>query len=191
MILEGIVTTCNEDGTANISPMGPVVDEPMSRLTLRPYQTSTTYRNLKRTGVGVFHVTDDVLLFAQAIVGGIEPVPAMLPTGDPSRFIIADACRWYAFKVETLDDSAERTHIEARVVERGVLREFVGFNRARHAVIEAAILASRVHLLPADEIAADMQRLKVLVQKTGDEREHQAFDLLQKYIAESSDGPIK
>ena len=48
MILEGIVTTLNEDDSVNISPMGPLVDETFSRFLLRPYQTSTTYKNLKR-----------------------------------------------------------------------------------------------------------------------------------------------
>jgi len=64
-ILEGIVTTYNENGTVNISPMGPIVDEPITKFVFRPYRTSTTYQNLKRTGKGVFHVTDDVELFAQ------------------------------------------------------------------------------------------------------------------------------
>ena len=68
MILEGIVTTISADGTVNISPMGPRVNEPLTRLILRPYQTSTTYQNLKRTGQGVLHVTDDVELLAQAAV---------------------------------------------------------------------------------------------------------------------------
>ena len=92
-ILEGIVTSRNENGTVNISPMGPIVDEPITRLCFRPYPTSTTYQNLCRTGRGVFHVTDDVLLFAQAAVGQPEPPPAM------EGLILQDACRWYEFEV--------------------------------------------------------------------------------------------
>ena len=61
-ILEGIVTTRNEDGTINVAPMGPVVDPAeaprITNLLLRPFQTSTTYANLARTRQGVFHVTD-------------------------------------------------------------------------------------------------------------------------------------
>ena len=60
MILEGLMTTVNADGTVNVSPMGPRVDAGLTTFTLRPFQTSTTYCNLKRTGMGVFHVTDDV-----------------------------------------------------------------------------------------------------------------------------------
>ena len=59
--------------------MGPLVDEDMTRLVLRPYQTSRTYQNLKRTGQGVFHVTDDVELLAHAAVNRLEPLPALIP----------------------------------------------------------------------------------------------------------------
>ena len=54
MILEGIVTTINADGTVNISPMGPIVDAALTRLELRPFQTSTTFQNLRRTGRACF-----------------------------------------------------------------------------------------------------------------------------------------
>ena len=71
MILEGIVTTLNDDATLNIAPMGPRVDAgvALARFELRPYRSSTTYYNLKKRGEGVFHVTDDVLLLAQTAIG--------------------------------------------------------------------------------------------------------------------------
>ena len=50
MILEGIVTTLNDDGSVNISPMGPIIDSKLDVFVFRPYQTSTTYKNLVRTG---------------------------------------------------------------------------------------------------------------------------------------------
>lgn len=177
-ILEGIVTTLNVSGEANISPMGPLVGEPLERLWLRPFRTSTTYQNLKRTGCGVFHVTDDVLLLAQAAVGQPDPLPRLLPASAVEGVILADACRWYAFEVESLDDSAERTSIVATIVDRGEQREFLGFNRAKHAVLEAAILATRVHLLPAGEILAEFDRLRAPVDKTGAAAEQRAFRFL-------------
>src|SRR5688572_10522026 len=102
MILEGIVTTRNADRSVNISPMGPRVDASMERLVLRPYQTSTTYQNLKRTGQGVLQVTDDVLLLAQAAVGQPDPPPEIVEATAIDGAILADACRWYAFRVESL-----------------------------------------------------------------------------------------
>lgn len=185
-ILEGIVTTINADGSPNISPMGPIVDDALNRLWLRPFQTSTTYQNLKRTGAGVFHLTDDVELFAQAAVGQPHPLPRLRPAEKIDGVILADACRWFAFQIESLDDSAERTSIVARVIDRGVERDFLGFNRAKHAVLEAAILATRVHLLDAKEIQAEFARLATPIEKTGAAPEHRAFNFLRDYVKQSA-----
>lgn len=182
MILEGIVTTLNEDGSPNISPMGPEVEPNFVRFALKPYQTSRTYLNLKRTGQGVLHVTDDVELLARAAINQFESLPRVFPAQTVEGVILADACRWYAFRVSQLDDTQERTRIECDVVDQGKLRDFFGLNRAKHAVVEAAILATRVAFLPADEIRSDFARLRVLVDKTGGEQEHAAFNLLTSYL---------
>jgi uncharacterized protein len=182
LILEGIVTTLNHDGTVNISPMGPQIDDAFDQLLLKPYQTSTTYQNLKRTGQGIFHVTDDVELLAQAAVGTPNPLPPMSAAQNVEGMIIASACRWYAFRVQSLDDRRERTEIACTVVDRGRLRDFWGFNRGKHAVLEAAILATRTALLPADEILPQFERLRVLVQKTGGPAEARAFEFLEKFV---------
>jgi uncharacterized protein len=182
MILEGIVTTLNLRGEPNISPMGPIVEPAMARLTLRPFQTSTTYRNLKRTGQGVFHVTDDVELLARAAIGRWDSLPAVIPADSVEGVILADACRWYAFRVSQLDDSQERTTIACEVVEHGRIRDFFGFNRAKHAVLEAAILATRVEILDPREIREEFRRLKVPVEKTAGDQERRAFALLEEYL---------
>ena len=79
ILLEGIVTTLNVDGSPHIAPMGPIVDAEINWLRLRPFQTSTTFTNLKRSGEGVFHVTDAVDLLARAAVGQIKELPRLLP----------------------------------------------------------------------------------------------------------------
>jgi hypothetical protein len=182
LILEGILTTLNENGSVNIAPMGPIVDDTMTRLVLRPFASSTTYQNLKRTGEGVFHVTDDVELLAQAAVGEPTELPKLLPAAKGRGMILQTACRWYALKVESIDDSLERTTIVAEVVDRGHLRDFFGFNRAKHAVIEAAILATRVHLLDHSFILAEFNRLRSPVEKTGGAGEKRAFEFLLDYV---------
>ncbi len=178
LILEGIVTTENEDGSVNVSPMGPVVDLSMRTLLLRPYNTSNTYKNLKRIARGVFLVTDDVEMLAGAAVGELNPVPAFDKHEATGGWILRDACRWYAFEVQTLDDESERTTIQCDVTDGGRLRDFFGFNRAKHAVLEAAILATRTKFLPADDILSDMQRLALIVEKTAGDQELRAFQFL-------------
>ncbi len=142
MILEGIVTTVNEDGSTNISPMGPTVEgETFDRFSLRPFQTSTTYRNLKRLREGVLHVTDDVLLLARAAVGDVVPRPDIQEIR-PNQRVLADCCHWFSFSVTTLDDTTERTTIQCEVNDQQEVRRFFGFNRAKHAVLEAAIVVT-------------------------------------------------
>lgn len=183
-LLEGIVTTLNEDGSPHIAPMGPIIDAGFTRIQLRPFRTSTTYQNLKRTGQGVLHVTDDVEMFARAAVGQLEATPRLFAAKAIEGAILADACRWHAFRVDSLDDREERTTIVASIVEYGRMRDFFGFNRAKHAVIEAAILATRIDFLDADHIRAEYERLAVLVEKTGGHQEHSAFGFLRDYVRE-------
>lgn len=185
LIAEGIVTTLNQDGTTNVSPMGPIVDRQIRRMELRPFATSQTYANLARTKAGVFHVTDDVELLARAAVGSLEPLPDFVSAQTISGRVLADACRWFEFEVESIDDSQDRISLRCSVTYTGRIRDFFGFNRAKHAVLEAAILATRLHILPREEVVAEFQRLEVIVRKTAGPDEERAFkflcDFLEKY----------
>jgi hypothetical protein len=187
MILEGIVTTLNPDGEMHVAPMGPIVDVSMSTLQLRPFQSSSTFQNLVRTEFGVFHVVDDVLLLARAAIGPIEPAPAAFGAERIEGFVLSDACRWYEFEIVEIDDHDDRAEMSAKVVHSGRLRDLFGFNRAKHAVLEAAILATRVHLLPQDEILHQFELLKVPVHKTAGPRETEAFDLLEAFVLAAYD----
>jgi hypothetical protein len=57
-----------------------------------------------------------------------------------------------------------------------------GFNRAKHAVLEAAILATRTHLIPPAEIEKEFERLRVIVNKTAGPQETEAFALLEAHV---------
>src|SRR5690242_6554218 len=124
MILEGIVTTLNADGSVNIAPMGPRVDDGMRCIVLRPFKTATTYENLKRAGQGVLHVTDDVELLARAAIGRLDSNPALVAAEGVEGFRLADTCRWYSFQVREIDDRDERTTIVAEIVAGGRVRDF-------------------------------------------------------------------
>ncbi len=182
MILEGLVTTLSPSGAVNIAPMGPRVEAEMRRFLLRPFPTSQTYQNLKRHGEGVLHVTDDVLLLARAALGPVEPLPPMQPASEVRGRVLCDACRSYEFRVRSIDDRQERMQIEAEVVHVQRVRDFFGFNRAKHAVVEAAILATRTDFLSLDDIEAEYRKLAVIVDKTGGAREREAFTLLRQHV---------
>jgi len=189
VILEGLCTTTNPDGSVNIAPMGPIVDSGLTSFHFRPFQSSTTYANLKRTGQGVFHVTDDVELLARAAVAPITEPPEMWPAEVVSGFVIAGACRWYEFRVSELDDSQPRTEIKTEVLHVGHLREFFGFNRAKHAVLEAAILATRLHLLPTEQVRSQLEQFRTIVDKTAGPAEFRAFEFLVNHIKNHATNP--
>ncbi|QGJ72328.1 DUF447 domain-containing protein [Planctomycetales bacterium 10988] len=182
MILEGILTTQNTRGETNVAPMGPIVDEKFERLIFRPFQSSKTFINLCQTRYGVFHVTDDVELIARSALDKLPNLPPMRQTPDGRGKFLLNACRWYAFEVTMIDDSTPRSHMEAKVVDTGRLRDFWGFNRAKHAVIEAAILATRVHLFDNEDIRRELSALSLLIEKTAGVQEARAFTFLQEYI---------
>jgi uncharacterized protein len=188
MILEGIVTSVDAAGNWNAAPMGPIVDPQFSRFTLRPFETSQTYRNLKQVPYGVVHVVDDVLLLARAAIGRLDTFPDFQPAERiPGRVLLA-ACRWYEFEVVSCDAATPRVTMQTQVLHSGRLRDFWGFNRAKHAVLEAAILATRVHLIPPAEMEAELARLKIIVDKTAGPDELAAFELLTDYVRQQSAG---
>lgn len=182
MILEGLVTTLDASGQVNIAPMGPIVDHAMSRLVLRPFQTSQTYRNLKVHPSGVFHVTDDVELIARAALDRLQAAPETFAAERVSGRVLSSACRWYEFQVVSLDDSRERTEITVDVVHRGHLRDVFGFNRAMHAVLEATIVATRLHLLAEADVRTELMRLQSPVEKTAGPRELAAWRLVVDFV---------
>jgi len=181
LILEGIVVSRDARGKINVAPMGPRVDRAITRLVLRPFRTAETYRNLQATGCGVFHVTDDVELLAHAAVGLLQP-PPLTAVENFACPRLADCCRWLAFRVGSLDDASERTTIDCRIVAQGEVRPFFGFNRAKHAIVEAAILATRMGILRGDEIRSELAHLEIAVQKTAGLQERRAFEFLREYI---------
>ncbi len=187
MILEGVVTTTNPDNTINVAPMGPVVDAALLFFELQPFDDSTTYQNLVRTRCGALHVTDDVLLIARAVT---DALPDSLETSTCSKIAgryLNNACRVYEFQVDLIDDSQPRAIVKCRTVNKLFLREFFGFNRGKHAVLEAAILATRVNFLPLAEIQHQFDRLRKIVEKTGGRHERDAFQLLEEYIGQPGD----
>ena len=183
MILESIVTTVDDLGRVNLAPMGPRTDDPIGdRFTLRPFQSTRTYDNLVATRRAVIHVTDDALLFARAAVGDVPCDDLVEPVEDGRWWRLRDCHRWFAVSVESVGEGDPRVDMECRVRHSGTVRPFFGFNRAKHAVLETAILATRTHLLEAARIAEEVQRLRPLVDKTGGPDEHQAFDHLCRTI---------
>jgi hypothetical protein len=185
MILEGLVTTLDADGGLHVAAMGPAIDDDqraagrIERLVLRPFATSRTAANLARHPEGVFHVTDDVLLLARVVAGRLDRPPEARPAEAIRGHVLAAACRAWEFRIAAADLAEARERLEARVAKEHDLRPFLGFNRAAHAVVEAAILVTRLHLTGVATVLRQLDELRPLVDKTGGPREREAFEILR------------
>jgi uncharacterized protein len=177
-IVETVTTTINPDGTVNCAAMG--VEWGDEVIVIKPYRSTRTMRNLRAKAAAVVNLTDDILLFTQAALG--DPQPPTRPAGAIDGAVLADACSWREVTVEVIDAGGPRARVTTQVVGRGVGREFLGFNRARHAVLEASIIASRARWLPAAEIRTELERLQVLVDKTAGPREREAMELVRRHV---------
>ena len=166
------MTTINPDGSVNCAAMG--VEWGEQRIVIKPYRGTRTLRNLRATGAAVVNLTDDILLFSQAALG--DPHPPTHPAASVEGAVLDDACSWREVRVEAIDDGAQRARVSTVVVGGGTGREFLGLNRARHAVLEASILASRARMLPAEDIRAELAGCRCSWTRRAGPREREAME---------------
>ncbi len=178
MILETIITSRDAGGSINFAPMG--VEWGDEIIVIKPFLETSTFRNVSASRQAVVNLTDDAMLFAQGAIS--SPQFPWVPASVVQGAVLQAACSWRELEIQTIDATPPRSRMEARVVHRGINREFLGFNRAKHAVLEAAILATRTHLIPADQIRDEFARLQVIVDKTAGPREQEAMALLTAYV---------
>lgn len=185
MIVESIITSIDAGGDVNCAPMG--VEWGDEVIVLKPFLRTATYPNLTAAGAAVVNLTDDVRVFARAAISnpGLPTVPAEKVNG----VVLADCCSWREVVVRSVDSTPPRSRIETEVVHRGFRREFIGFNRAAHAVLEATIHATRLHILPRDFVESEMDRLRVIVDKTAGPRELEAMEIITGFVRSMAVAP--
>ncbi|HWE07844.1 MAG TPA: DUF447 domain-containing protein [Solirubrobacteraceae bacterium] len=185
-LIETVVTTTGADDVVNCAAMGVRWGE--EELVFWPFDDTRTLRNLRVRGEAVVHLTDDVLLFVEAALG--RPAPAMRPAAAVAGAVIEAASAWrevVVTEIAATDDGMARSRVQARVVAAGVgTQPPLGLCRARHAAVEASILASRLRWLGADRVRTELARLQELVDKTAGPRERAAMDYVRRYVAERS-----
>lgn len=149
-------------------------------IVLKPFLETATYPNVTETGTAVVNLTDDIRIFARSAIG--NPEFRIGPAERVRGVVLEDCCSWREVEVRSIDPTPPRSRIETRVVYRGFRREFIGFNRAAHAVLEATIHATRLHILPRDFVEREMDRLRVIVDKTAGPRELEAMEVIADFV---------
>jgi uncharacterized protein len=180
MVIEGIITTEDDDGAMHVAPIGPHVNPELTEWTLKPFQTSHTFARLHATGRGVFHVVDDGLLMIEAVLGlANEPSSCPQATYRPEcGWILADSVRALPLQVQHWDCSSERAIAQCFAGSWIELRPFWGWNRARNSLLELAVLLSRRHMLEPKVIEEAVAQHQVIIEKTAGPRERRALELV-------------
>ena len=182
MILESVVTTLSPDEQLNIAPMGPEFDPNSASFELRPFEDSTTCQNLRGTSAGVLHVTDNVLLIASSAINAMEYDWKSDPATQVNGRVLHDCCRWYEFRCHEKPSSGSRKMFHCEIVSQGRRNELFGFNRAKHAILEATIAVTRINFLPAEHVQEQLKRATDITERTGGPTEHETIQLLGEYI---------
>ena len=180
MIRETIVTTVGAEGRVHLAPLGIIVDG--EGFILAPFRPSTTLENLRVVPFAVANYTDDVRIFAGCLTGRRDwPVTAsdQVPVAR-----LAGALAHAELAVARVSEDAQRPRFHCRVVYRVSHAPFEGLNRAKAAVIEAAVLVSRLDFLPREKIEREIDYLRIAVEKTAGAAEQEAWGWLMEKIRE-------
>ncbi len=180
-IHEVIVTTINEQGQSHCAPMG--ITEVNAHILIQPFKPSTTYDNLKRHRQCTVNYTDDVRVFAGSLTGRRRW--DMLPCQQIEGFYLSQALAHAELEIIAFDDDDPRACFKASVICDVNHAPFRGYNRAQSAVIDAAVLVSRLKMLPEQKIKQEIAYLAIAIAKTAGPRELEAWGWLMTKIKES------
>ena len=177
-IRETIVTTADAAGKVHIAPIGIIADA--DHWIIAPFRPSTTLDNLRAVPFAVANYTDDVRVFAGCLTGRYDwPMAAAQMVPVPR---LAAALAHAELAVDTVAEDEQRPRFRCRVVHRAAHAPFEGFNRAKAAVVEAAILVSRLGMLPREKIEQEISYWQIAVAKTAGPAEQEAWSWLMEKI---------
>ncbi len=178
MIFETIVTSVDEDGKPYVTPFG--VRHEAGCVVISPYKPSTSLNNILATKCAVMNLSDDVRVFAGALTKR-QPWQ-LVETNIIEGFRLVDCLAHVELALDEVRDDAMRPQLVMMKVAEFNHKPFAGFNRAQAAVIELAVLVSRLHMLPREKIQTELQYLKIAIDKTAGEREKEAWGWLIEKI---------
>lgn len=180
-IFETVVTTCAPDGTVHIAPMG--VRYVGEEVVLKPFRPSRTLDNVLATRTAVLNVLTDVRVFAGCVTGRRSWPTLPVEGGGTPAVRLACAHSHVLLRLADVSDDAQRPTLRLARVREAQHTAFRGFNRAQAAVLEGAVLVSRLHLLPREKVESEMAYLQIAVDKTAGTAEQDAWGWLRDAVA--------
>ncbi len=174
MIFETIITSINADGIPHVTPFG--VRYEGDNVLISPYKPSATLTNILHSKQAVMNITDDVRVFAAALTN--RQAWDLQQANHIKGFRLADCLQHVELALVEVRNDAVRPQLVMQKIYAEQHKPFNGFNRAQAAVIELAVLVSRLHMLPQEKIQAEMQYLQIAIDKTAGEHELLAWSWL-------------
>jgi len=178
MIFETIISTVNSQGDAHVTPFGIQMQDGL--VVISPYKPSATLENILATQHAVMNLTDDVRVFAGALTR--RRAWSLTPAEKITGYRLAETLVHKELKLVKINEDALRPQLFLEVIHEVQHQPFMGFNRAQAAVIELAVLASRLNMLAKDKVLSEMQYLQIAIDKTAGERELQAWAWLTEKV---------
>ena len=179
VIFETVITTQSTDGRPHVAPMGVRYQD--GGVVLMPFKPSATLDNILATGVAVLNVPSDTRVFAGCVTG--RKTWPLLPAEVIVGVRLADALSHLELRLAERRDDAQRPVLLMQRVHQVSHAPYIGFNRAQAAVVEGAILVSRLRLLPADKVSSEMAYLQIAIDKTAGPEEHEAWGWIIEAVA--------
>lgn len=177
-IVETIVTTSNGKGDVHIVPLGLIADG--RQWIVAPFRPSKTLDNLIAHPYVVASHTDDVRVFA-GLVAGRKDWP-LTPATSIDGYRLASCVSHWEMNVARVIDDDQRPRFICDVVHVESHSAWDGFNRAQAAVLELAVLTTRLNMLPAEKIESELKYLEIAISKTAGARENEAWGWLMEKI---------
>ena len=178
MILETIVTTLSADAKVHAAPMG--IHTVDGQMLIMPFRPSTTLENLLASGYAVLSHTDDVRVYAGCLTG--RRLWPLLQSEKVPVPRLADCLSHVELALARIEEDAVRPRLYCNVVHESNHAPFRGFNRAQYAVLEAAILVSRLTMLPWSKVESELAYLHIGFEKSAGEREREAWGWLMDKV---------
>lgn len=179
-IRECIVTTADKDGKVHIAPLGIIAED--DGWIIAPFRPSTTLDNLTQIPFAVASYTDDVRIFAGCLTGRKDWPLAPIDGCAVPR--LRAALAHSVLQVVTVDDDGVRPRHFCRVMSEASHAPFTGLNRARAAVLELAILVSRLGMLRREKIEMEIEYLAIAIEKTAGPEEQEAWGWLMERVTQ-------
>lgn len=178
LIVETIVTTRDAAGVPHIAPLGLIEDG--ANWVIAPFKPSRTLDNLRAHPFAVASHPADVRVFAGCVTG--RKSWPLVKADKIAADRLADAVSHWELAVDSVTEDELRPRFSCRRVHVAAHKPWRGFNRAQAAVLELAVLVTRLGMLPPEKVENELTYLEIAISKTAGPAEQEAWSWLQEKV---------